>query len=395
MRKLVALGVVLVSTVTADVAPVQGQSLLGAGGFGMPVEALGARSRGMGGLGMGLPGTALLPGDPAAARNLQIPMITASYQPTWATYQFQGSEREATASRFPYMGIAYPVGAVGGVATLTLSGVLDQNWEAIRESTFVLGSGQILDVTDRFRSEGGVSALRLGWAQNVTESVGVGLTLGSYLGNLRRSLARTFRQGDVPADALNPFQQGMEWRLTGPTAVLGATWDPSELVRVAGSVTWSGDLHAEPKGSSEGPGQDMDLPLEYRMGATGSLSPRLSLNVGASYADWSGVTDDLNSGSGVGDVWSYGGGLEWEGPQLLGRTFPLRLGGRHTDYPFRFEGVAPAEDVVAFGVGLNLLGNPDQPVAAFDLSFEIGSRDAGSFSESFTRATFSVRVAGG
>ncbi|MDX1568529.1 MAG: hypothetical protein R3223_12055, partial [Longimicrobiales bacterium] len=275
------------------------------------------------------------------------------------------------------------------------SGALDQNWEAIRESTFVLGSGEILDVTDRFRSEGGVAALRLGWAQNVTESIGVGLSLGSYLGNLRRSLTRTFRQGDVPADALNPFQQGMEWRLTGPTAVVGATWDPSELVRVAGSVTWSGDLHAEPTGSSGGPEQDLDLPLEYRLGATGSLSPRLSLNVGASYADWSGVTDDLNSGSGVGAVWSYGGGLEWEGPQLLGRTFPLRVGGRHTDYPFRFEGVAPSEDVVAFGLGLNLLGDPDQPVAAFDLSFEIGSRDGGSFSESFTRATFSVRVAGG
>lgn len=393
MRKLVPVIVVLSTMISVDPSPLRGQSLLAAGGFGLPVEALGARSRGMGSLGMGLSGTALLPGDPAAARSLQIPMITASYQPTWSTYEFQGMEQDATASRFPFLGVAYPVEAVGGVATLTLSGVLDQNWQATEESTLTLGSGETLDIVDRFRSTGGVSAIRLGWAQNITEVLGVGVTAGSYVGSVRRSMIRTFSGGD--GAGLSAFQQGREWRLNGPTVVLGATWDPSDLIRVAGSLGWSGELHAEPTVSGDGPEKDVDIPLEYRLGASGSLSPRLSMNVGMSYADWSVATDDLDDGSGVADVWSYGGGLEWAGPQLLGRTFPLRLGARHSDHPFRFEGAEPTEDVLSFGLGMNLLGNPEQPVAAFDLSWEIGSREAGSFSESFSRATFTVRVAGG
>lgn len=394
MKKLVASIVVLSTMICADSSPLHGQSLLGAGGFGLPVEALGARSRGMGSLGMALPGTALLPGDPAAARSLRLPLITGTYQPTWTTYDFQGTEREATASRFPFLGVAYPVGSVGGVATLTLSGVLDQNWEVVRESTLTLGSGETLDVLDRFRSSGGASVIRLGWAQEVTQAIGVGLTVGSYLGSVRRTMVRSFTGGNV-GDALSSFQEGGEWRLTGPSVVLGASWDPSELVRVAGSVTWSGELHAEPTTSGAGPERDIDIPVEYRLGASGSLSPRLSVNLGATFADWSVATDDLNDGSGVEGAWSYGGGLEWEGPQLLGRNFPLRLGARHSDLPFRFEGAEPTEDVIAFGAGLNLLGDPDEPVATFDFSLETGSRDAGSFAESFSRATFTIRVAGG
>lgn len=373
--------------------PLRGQSLLSAGGFGIPVEGLGARSRGMGSMGMALPGAVLVPGDPASARGIQLPMVTGTYQPTWTTYRFQGAEQDVTASRFPHLGIAYPVRSVGGVATLTLSGVLDQNWEATEESTLTLGSGETLDIVDRFRSEGGVSVIRLGWAHNVTETLGVAASVGSHLGSIRRSMIRTF-EGEGVGGGLPSFREGQEWRWTGPTAVVGASWDPSDLVRLAGSVTWSGALHAEPTLGEGGRARDIDLPVEYRFGAGGSLSPRLAINAGMSYADWSEASDDLTDGSGIGDIWSYGGGLEWEGPQMLGRTFPLRVGGRHSDLPFRFRGAEPTEDVVTFGIGMNLVGSPESPLAALDVAYERGSREAGSFSESFGRATFTIRVAG-
>lgn len=393
MRKLVAWVFAFVVVTSVGAEALRGQSLLSAGGFGIPVEALDARSRGMGSMGVALPGAVLVPGDPASARGIQLPMIMGTYQPTWTTYRYQGVEQDLTASRFPHMGIAYPVRSLGGVATLTLSGVLDQNWEATEESTLTLGSGETLEVLDQYRSRGGVSVLRLGWAHNVTETIGVAASVGSHLGSLRRSMLRTFEGGGI-GDALSPFRETQEWRLTGPSVVLGASWDPSDLVRLAGSVTWSGDLHAEPTLGDEGPGRDIDFPVEYRFGATGSLSPRLAMNAGMSYADWSGASDALTEGSGIGDIWSYGGGLEWEGPQVLGRTFPLRLGGRHSDLPFRFDGAEPTEDVVTFGIGMNLVGSPESPLAALDVAYERGSRDAGSFSESFGRATFTIRVAG-
>lgn len=47
--------------------PLAAQSLFGSSGLGLPLEAVDARARALGNLGLGLSGGALLPGDPAAA----------------------------------------------------------------------------------------------------------------------------------------------------------------------------------------------------------------------------------------------------------------------------------------------------------------------------------------
>lgn len=393
---VLARGAILIGVLAAgSLAPgaARAQSLLGAGTLGFPLEDIGARSRGMGSLGVGLMGSELLPTDPASSRGLRVPMITATYQPTWSTYEFEGVSQDLTASRFPLLGLAYPVGATG-MATVTFSAFLDQNWEVTQESTLTLSDGQTMDVVDHFTSTGGISVVRLGWAQAVHERVGIGVSVGSYLGDTRRVVSRVFEPG-VVGGPVNPFQMGGKWRYTGPTVTLGASWDPSELLRVAGSAIWSGDLHAEPVQETTAPARDIDIPTQLRLGVSGSLSARLSANVGVGYADWTATSEDLVEASTVGAAWSWGGGLEWEGPQLLGRNFPLRAGYRHTDLPFRFDGSDPTESTFSVGLGLNLLVSGEVPLAAVDMAWETGTREAGSFSESFGRGTFTVRVAGG
>lgn len=376
-------------------APVHAQSILGAGGLGFPLEPVDARSRGMGSLGIGLFGTALLPGDPAAAQALTVPVITATYQPSWSSYSFGGPERDVSTSRFPLMGVAYPVGALNGMASLTFASFLDQNWAVEQEGSVEIG-GEPVDVVDRFDSEGAVSALRLGWAQQVHERLDVAGSVGTYLGDVRRTLTRIF---DAPG--VQPYEASSHWRFYGPTAAVGATWDPAELVRLAGSVSWSGELRADATEDTDVPGRRIDLPTEYRVGVSGSLLPGITAHASASYADWSGASgdpedpdDDGLDATTSGAVSNVGGGVEWRGPGLLGRRFPLRVGYRRSELPFRFDGEVPVESVFTAGIGLNLLELEELPLAAVDVAFEAGSREAGAFDESFRRATVSVRVGG-
>ena len=382
---------VLVSGASAP-EPLRAQSILAAEGLGFPVDPVAARARGMGSLGVGLLGSALLPGDPALSRALPVPLITATYQPSRSTYTLGEGEREVSASRFPLLGVAYPVTGLGGTATLTFGSFLDLEWRTDKARTLTLGE-QTLDVTDTFRSAGGVSTVRIGWTHGLHETLAVAVSAGTYLGELRRVFTRRF--SGAPRDApVEPYQVSEAWHFTGPNARVAATWDPVELIRIGASATWSGTLHADAAEGSEASDGEFDLPSEYRFGASASLSPRLFVNAGVSYADWTATSDDLSRSSAVGSVWSYGGGVEWEGPELMERSFPVRLGYRHSDLPFRFDGADPVESAFALGLGMNLLQTEDLPLAVIDLAVELGSREAGALSEDFTRATVSVRVAG-
>jgi len=370
----------------------EAQSLTGTTGLGFPLEPIDARARGMGSLGVGLFGPSLLPGDPAVAQALTVPMVTATYQPSWASGSLGSEAVDHRTSRFPLLGIAYPVGGTGGMATLTFSGFMDQNWEVTDSRTLDL-AGATVPATDSYRSEGGISALRLGWAQRVRPGLSVAATLGSYIGGVTRVFTRSFDSTAVGAD-VQSYRNGGEWQFTGPTASAGVSWDATDLVRVAGSVTWSGELHADATPETEAPDQDFELPLEYRLGASGELSSRLSVNLGLSYADWSATNDDLGDGAASGGTWSYGGGVEWDGPNWTGRDFPLRIGYRQSELPFRFLGSEVSESVWALGVGLQLLQLEELPLARFDLAYERGDRDGGPLSESFDRLTLTLRVAG-
>lgn len=389
---LVAVLVVGLAAVGAAPRGVAAQSVLGAGGLGFPVEPVGARARGMGSLGVGLFGSELLPGDPAVSRDLGVPMVTATYQPVWSTYTFRGPERDVSTNRFPLIGVAYPIAALDGTVSLTFGSFLDQNWEVETDRTVDFGA-QTVSVTDEFRSQGGISTLRLGWSHSVLEPLDVAVSVGSYLGDVRRTFLRRFDESaaDEPID---PFRESGKWQFTGPTVVAGASWDATDLLRVAGSVSWSGNLSAKPVEGTDGPGRNIDIPTEYRLGASTALTSSLAINAGFSYADWSETTGDLTGGSAAGSVWGVGGGVEWDGMTLLGRSLPLRVGYRRSDLPFRFDGDEPTESTFAAGLGLNLLQVEDLPLAVFDVAYERGDRSAGSLSEDFQRVTVTVRVAG-
>lgn len=372
--------------------PLPAQSILGVGGLGIPVESLDAQARALGSVGLSLLDASLLPTDPTAFFGLLLPTVTATMQTTWSSTSYGGEELIGRTVRFPAIGLAYPVVRFEGMAFLTFGGFLDQAWAVMEEGTIDLG-GQSVATRDTYGSEGGISSLKLGWAQRLGERLVVGGSLGTYVGEVTRTFVRVLEPLAVTTN-VSSYVDGGRWNFTGPTGTLGVMWDPTEIVRVAGSVTWSGTLKANPSEDTKGDAERFQPPLEFRVGTAASLTTRLSAMANLSYSDWSG-SGGIDPSAMTGANWSFGAGLEWGGARLGDRSIPLRFGYRRTDLPFRLGADDPVESVLAAGIGFNLRQLGTISLARMDLAVERGSRDAGTLSEAFTRMTVTLRLAGG
>jgi hypothetical protein len=332
-----------------------------------------------------------MPTDPASAAALVVPTVNLTFQPHWGSGSLGNGGLETQGTRFPLIGIAYPVTAVRGMVTLSFGGMMDQRWELRRERTVDL-AGEPTPATDVFKSDGGVSALRVGWAQNVGDNLALAVAVGTHTGSVTRTFVRSFDSLAVGTQVV-AFTDGGKWQFSGLTTSLGFRLRAFDLIHLGGTVTMSGDLEADPSAQTKGSAATYSLPAEFRLGVTGVLTPRLSLHVGGSYANWEPSDDGLEPESLVGGVFSYGGGLEWAGPGPGDRTLPIRFGYRRTEFPFRFDESDPVESTFSGGLGLNFTQVETVVLAGVDLAIERGTREAGSLSETFWRGTLSVRVA--
>lgn len=371
--------------------PLEAQSILSAGGLGLPMTPIDARGRALGGVSVGLSGPSLSPTDPAAAADLRVPAVTLSLQSTWLDVGAGSDASDGQGTRFPLIGVAYPVSDLG-MATLSFGGFLDQRWDVQLERLVDLG-GEQARVTDTFVSDGGVSALRLGFARRISPSLAVGVSAGRYLGDLSRVFTRSFDSLAVEEN-VPPFQTGGRWSFSGTTVTGGAQVDLGNVVRVGGSLTWSGTLEAEPDEQTAGAADSFEIPLEYRLGATGVLAPGLTLVAGLTWADWSDAAEGELTGGDATSMLGLGVGLEFSEARILGRVMPLRVGYHRADLPFRFAAEDATESAFTAGLGLNMVQSGDIPLARVDLAVERGERDAGAVAESFWRASLTLRVAG-
>ncbi len=379
--------------ILAAPAGASGQSLFARGGLGVPVEPVGARAKGMASLGIGLFGSALTPVDPAAGLEV-VPMLTVTLQPTWGDWSAADQSGDLRGQRFPIMGAGYATGA-RGMVSITLGSFMDQRWAVEAPDTIPLGGGGRA-VTDAFESDGGISTIRLGYAHRITPQLVLAGNVGALTGQVTRTFSRQFDTTGVSMD-VDDFEAQGRWRWIGPAAAVGVRWDPAQLVRLSASVNWYGTLEAQPQDSTPGPTFDFDLPLEFRVGASGALTPELALSASASYADWTATdlaADSLPPGDAASTALGFGAGLEWSGLAVGGKSFPLRFGYKRQQLPFKFEGDTPIETVLAGGLGFNLAQAEGVTLARMDLALERGSRSGGSLTERFWRMSLSFHAAG-
>jgi len=371
------------------------QSILGTAGLGVPVESLDAVQRALGGIGLGSGLASVLPGDPTASLDLLAPTVTFTAQPTWGSYTLESDEGNFRGTRFPILGVAYPLG-IRSVLTVTSGSVFDQRWGAVTEGTVDV-SGDSVPITDTFNSDGGVSALRVGYARRLSTTFAAGASLGLHTGHVSRSFNRTFSRELDSLDVVNqitPFGDAGRWTYSGLLASVTASWDPTEVVQLGMSLAWSGTIEGEPVGITRGDGINVSPPLEIRVAATTILSPSLSVTAGFSTANWADLDDPAFEELTVGRVTSYGAGLQWIVGDVWAGELPIRFGFRHTGLPFLFKGESPVENTLSGGFSLVMAQALGIPLAAFDAAVEVGSRTGGELEESFTRLTFTVRVGG-
>lgn len=380
-----AAAAVALSVLSAGAA--QAQSLLSARGLGLLLEPVDARARGLGGLPLGLPDPQMSMINPASAMGLPAAGLAVTFQGDDVTGTAGDQADDFTTSRFPVIQAAFPIGE-RVVATLGYGAVLDQNWSVTRDDSIDV-AGTRLQVVDRFRSNGGVARLRAGAGYRVLPRLDVGAALDVYTGALRDSVFRLFPATSGLGSSLTGTSY--EWQGLGFSA--GARWR-GDAFSVSAAVTGGTKLTAEAQDSGV-VGKDYSLPLQADVGASARISQQALVAVSARWAGWSAVEEDLAAGSGgARDVTQVAGGLEYEGIRFIGRPIPLRLGGRLSQLPFRWDDASEFVDerAVTGGMGIVFGGG----AATLDLSAERGWRggDSAGFDESFWRVSLSMALLG-
>lgn len=377
-----------VALALAGVQPAAAQSIFASQGLGAPVPAADARTRGMGGVGIGLQGHSPSLLSPAEAADYGFRGLVATLQSASHSVDLDGARSDFGANRFPLLQIIYPVGE-RYTFTVGYGGFLDQSWAAFSDRTETIG-GKEVTVRDLIESDGAIAQVQLGAAYRLTPGVAVGVAGGFYAGGLDRTITRTFT-GDNAVGA-EPFTSNLSWSQRAPFASAGVRWDIPDVMRLAGSVTWAGKLkgHAENARSEE---FEVGMPLQVAAGASAYLSPRLLAAASARWAGWSAASDDSTPFGAATDTWEFGGGLEWELFRVGARVFPFRIGYHYAQFPFTVDGSTPSESAFALGGGLRFNPGPAGPRAALDAAVERGGRN-GTFTEDFWRFTVSLSVYG-
>ena len=351
----------------------RGQSLLGSAGLGLPTEAQDTRARALGGITLGTSTPGVIPGEPTAALDLLFPTVVFTMQPSWGEFTLDGDTGDYQGTRFPLVGVAYPVG-VRGVITATLASTFDQRWKVTREGTAEIG-GEVIPTTDEFESEGGVSRFEVGYGRRVSADLAVGMSVGLHRGQVTRTFVRQFDTAAVN-NPIAAFINGGRWNYFGPTVSVDARWDPVDVLRLGARVQWGGTLEAEPGDDTEGARRELDLPLEFGAGATLLLSPTLTVNAGVETANWAELGDADFNATANGRTTSFGGGLEWSGLGFWAGALPLRLGYRRAELPFSLDGAGATETTVGGGLGVVMSQAQGLPLVTLDFSWEYGDRES-------------------
>lgn len=367
------------------------QSIFSARGFGVPVAPIDPRAQALGGIGIGLMGQDASLVNPAEIANYNFRGIAAALQTSSRAADFGAQSGETTSNRFPLLRILYPINE-RIAASVGYGGFLDQTWAINAAGHEWIGSDSVA-VRDAVSADGGLAQLRVGLAYSLSPSFAVGVDGGIYTGKLDERVSRTF--GDGAPGGINPVEQRTSWAQRAPLVSAGFRWDPAHILRLAGSVTWAGNLERTIEGNAAAT-QKIQLPLQAAAGASAILAPGLLGTVSTRWAGWSRAAAGFEEDYAPTDTWEYGAGLEWSRMTLGSAGLPLRFGYHRAQLPFRFQGVTPTEWAATVGLGLEFARTSFGPLATIDATLDRGRRTAvgTGLNESFWRMTLGIGIFG-
>ena len=402
VRRLLSIALLALSA-----APVSAQTLFSTRGLGAPVDALDPRSRALGSIGTGLPGLNMSLVNPADLAGIVRRGVSATVQPYYASEELGADEGNLSGTRFPVVALIYPF-RTKFVFGLGYGGLYDQTWSVSTEGQEVIGN-TTAPTSDRIISRGGLAQIRLSGSYAFSSIFALGAVAGVYTGGVQRELTRAF------PDSLNfrPFSVTTTWDYRGVFGGIGARVDPGSNTRLSAVATVSSDVTANPRNVAI-ENTTYPMPLRVAFGASQIIASRLLATASAQWSGWSTTANYATIGTlqsapiVARKTWDVGAGLEFEELRTATRVFPLRVGFRYSQLPFRPAPVGgieadPTNEIAgALGLGLRLAADDFGPLAVADLSVERGRRtgwgtasDIGSkLTENFWRISASISLFG-
>ncbi|MEX0908526.1 MAG: hypothetical protein WDZ58_02075 [Gemmatimonadaceae bacterium] len=331
MTRSIPAGLLLLA-LGASAAGAQGN--LSTQGFGYPPGQLSTTALSLGG------GSAEL--DPNSALNPAAPALWGAsvmfmqYEPEVRTVKQLGASARTTTARFPMVGMSLTVGR-RITAQVSASSFLDRTWSSVTQTQQDIG-GTVVDATEFFSSNGGITDFRLALAYSASPRFQLGLAGHVFSGENRITIEQRFPD----TVTFSGISQRSDISYSALGASGGIVWRPVGGLGLGASVRVGGDMEATVGDSVLSSGK---LPMRYGVSASYSGISGLALSARANFDEWSAMQPLRGPGSNMRafDSWDYGVGADVAGPTIGRREIALRLGARYRGLPFGAGGAPGGE----------------------------------------------------
>ncbi|CAN5680009.1 hypothetical protein BH23GEM1_BH23GEM1_04900 [soil metagenome] len=310
------------------------QGNLSTQGFGYPPGQLSTVAQSLGGGAAELDPASVL--NPATAALWGATVLFMQYEPELRTVNTPGGSARTTTARFPLVGISVPLGRrLTGQASA--STFLDRTWSSSSETQQDIG-GTIVDATESFSSNGGITDFRLALAYNASPRFQLGLAGHVFSGENRIVIEQRFPDTVTFSGATQ--RSDISYGAYGASA--GMVWRPSSNLGLGASVRAGGDMETQ---AGDSVLSSAKLPMRYGVGLTYSGISGASFSARANFDEWSAMEPLRRTGSNLRafDSWDYGVGADVQGPTIGRRNIALRLGARYRGLPFGVGGGTSGE----------------------------------------------------
>ncbi|MDQ6719135.1 MAG: hypothetical protein M3Z17_12420 [Gemmatimonadota bacterium] len=336
--------IALASICVATTAAAQGS--LSVQGFGYPPGQMSTRAEGMGGGPSELdPASAL---NPASVVDVGPMQLYFQYDPEFRTVDANGKSSKTTTARFPLVSFILPLSSRlsfgAGASTL-----VDRS--SSNKSTVL----QVIDttavrVTQTVKVLGAIDDVRFALGYAVSPSFRIGLGAHLITGTNQLTLIQRF-----PDSAkFTNVTEASRISYTGTAISGGFELHPSKLLALGVTARKGGNIRAH---SGDTTVANAKAPDHYGASVEYTGWGGVSLAAHAGRDQWTSMRALASPSVTAYDSWDIGGGIEADGPHILGRASLARLGVRHRTLPFSTTGSSVSELSIGGGLGIELARN--------------------------------------
>lgn len=325
---------------------VSAQGSLSVQGFGYPPGQISTRAEGIGGGPAELDPTSAL--NPASVVDVGPTQLYLQYEPEFRTVSSGGATSKTTTARFPIISFIIPLSTrlslgVGASTLVDRSSLTKSNVLQVIDTTSVT-------VAQSIKVLGAIDDIRAALGYTISPAFRIGIGAHVITGTNQLTLIQHF-----PDSArFTNLVESSRLSYSGNAFSAGFELHPSKLLALGVSGRKGGTIRAESGDTVVATAKAPDhygASVEYLGWGDVGLFAHIAKD------QWTAMGALASKGVQAYDSWDVGGGIEAEGPRLLGRASLVRLGVRHRTLPFSTTASEVSELSIGGGLGIDLARN--------------------------------------